>query len=173
MQLAIFHLIRTDYRGLSTIGELYDPKGNLIGYTLEDVVRGWGIKDKSRTAIPVTSGEVYYDLAVTMSQRFKRRMVMVYNRPDGFTLSASGISFKGIRIHGGNTHAHTDGCILVAANRISQAELDRLSKATREDVRASWMIQGSKETAVTQLVEQYTKDGMKPVLKITNKSQSE
>jgi hypothetical protein len=171
MKTALFELVRTDYRGLSTIGELYGPDKKLIGYTLEDVVRAWGIKDMTRTAIPVTTGEAYYRLQVTMSQRFKRRMVMVFNQPDGFTLSANGISFKGIRIHGGNVHAHTDGCILVAENRISDAELARLSKATREDVRTAWMIQGSKELAVTQLVDQYIKDGFTCLFKVTNKPQ--
>lgn len=87
----------------STIGELYRD-GEFICYTLEDPVREmvglpveqW--KVKGDTAIP----QGRYRVTITMSDRFKKELPLLNMVP----------GFSGVRIHTGNTHHDTEGCIL-------------------------------------------------------------
>ena len=144
-----FILNRDTYRGGTTLGTLTFPDG-YVCQTLEDIVRGWGIKDGGTTAIPV--GE--YRMTVSVSQRFKREMVMVYNQPNKFELKANGIEFKGIRIHGGNTNADTWGCIIVARRRVD-----------------NHTIQGSEESRVTAAVKDYESKGFDVILTVRNQAQ--
>jgi hypothetical protein len=137
-----FKLVRDKYTNGTTLGKLFDPEGNYICETLEDIVRGWGIKHGGTTAIPTTQGSSPYRLNISMSQRFKRRMVMIFTESNGYELKRNGISFKGIRIHGGNTNKNTWGCLIVARNRINDE-----------------MIQGTQEAKVLSLVEDYLKRG--------------
>ena len=81
-----------------TIGKLYIDDVYFC-YTLEDVVRGPGIKIPGETAIPAG----LYSVIIDLSTRFKRLMPHILNVPD----------FEGIRIHKGNTDADTEGCILL------------------------------------------------------------
>lgn len=126
-------LIRKNYTQNSTTGELFIDD-EFFCYTLEDTVRAEGIKVKAHTAIP--SGN--YKVKVTMSSRFKREMPMIYSESNGFELKANGISFKGIRLHGGNTHANTEGCPLVAYRKLNNdtiqgtAERDLTKKLGKE-----------------------------------------
>ncbi len=83
-----------------TIGKLY-VNGKYFCDTLEDAVRE--TKIAGITAIPAGR----YQIENSMSPRFKRRLPMLYNVPD----------FTGIRIHRGNTHEDTEGCILVGENK--------------------------------------------------------
>lgn len=107
-------IVREEFFSDTTIGKLYID-GKFFCHTLEDAVRGFGIKIDGITSVP--SGGYYVSL--TESTRFKRLMPMVYTENNGYELKAGGISFKGIRMHGGNTHKNTEGCILVAHNRVS------------------------------------------------------
>ncbi len=68
-------------------------------FTLEDRVRPAGVKVYGATAIP----EGTYRVLVTPSPKFKRPLPLIVNVP----------GFDGIRIHPGNTHLDTDGCLLV------------------------------------------------------------
>lgn len=81
--------------------------GTQIGWTMEDTVRPLGPKGEGKipgqTAIPAG----IYQCSVTMSNRFKREMILLDAVP----------FFNGIRIHGGNTSADSAGCILAARNR--------------------------------------------------------
>jgi hypothetical protein len=111
-----FHLLllRDSYTELSTVGKLF-LNGDYFSETLEDVSRGDSIKINAKTCIP----EGTYQVEVSLSNRFQRDMAMIYNQPNGYELVNKGISFKGIRIHGGNKHENTEGCILTAKNRIN------------------------------------------------------
>ena len=105
---------RDSYTARTTLGKLYID-GIYFCETLEDTVRPYGIKVKGETAIPEG---ISYTIKVTYSSRFKRDMISITT--DGnYTLNAKGIEFKGIRAHGGNTHANTEGCPLVAKNRLN------------------------------------------------------
>lgn len=90
---------------LRTMGRMF-IEGEFYGYTLEDTDRqleSGGEKIKGKTAIP--RGE--YKVTNSMSNRFKRIMPEVHNVP----------GFSGVRIHGGNTEADTEGCPLLGKRR--------------------------------------------------------
>jgi hypothetical protein len=88
---------RFEFQNTHTIGKMYID-GVYECYTLEDVVRN-GSKVIGKTAIP--TGE--YKIIIDKSVRFKQDMPHILNVPN----------FTGVRIHAGNTSAHTDGCILL------------------------------------------------------------
>jgi len=112
---AIIDIYRNEFTARTTIGELY-INGVFFCYTLEDTIRPFGIKVDSETGIP----EGTYKCEISKSTRFKREMPMVFTEDNGYELINNGISFKGIRIHGGNTHKNTEGCILVAYNKVDE-----------------------------------------------------
>lgn len=70
--------------------------------TLEDVVRGVGVKVPGETAIPCGR----YEVEVTFSGKFMKWLPEIYDVP----------MFAGVRIHGGNSVKDSEGCILVAYN---------------------------------------------------------
>lgn len=90
------HLRRTIFNENETIGNLY-VNDSYCCDTLEDRVRE--VKIQGITAIP--AGE--YEVVVTRSPKFHRLLPLVCDVPN----------FNGIRIHRGNTHEDTAGCILV------------------------------------------------------------
>ena len=100
-------IIRRSFNRHETIGELLID-GEFFCYTLEDRDRGLDqsqtvedirqIKVPSHTAIP--TGE--YIVRMTYSPRFRTMLPELLNVK----------GFKGIRIHSGNHHLHTEGCIL-------------------------------------------------------------
>lgn len=94
-----------------TVGNLC-VDGVFFCNTLEDTVRDINkngifdcgeIKIYGETAIPY--GE--YEIKVTYSPKFKRELPLLLNVP----------CFEGIRIHRGNTHRDTLGCIIVGENK--------------------------------------------------------
>jgi hypothetical protein len=104
MELELTRTIRT---GRSTIGEL-TIDGVFECFVLEDKDRGLmqsmpvsellAKKIKTRTAIP--SGR--YEIVISFSNRFQKMLPLLLNVP----------AYEGIRIHPGNTDAHTEGCLL-------------------------------------------------------------
>ena len=81
--------------------------GKYLAETLEDKDRyleAGGEKIDGETAIP----RGRYSVTRTFSNRFKRVMVLVNGVP----------GFVGVRIHGGNTEANTEGCPMLGAARI-------------------------------------------------------
>lgn len=151
MNSVTFLLERDTYRGATTLGVLTFPDGYQC-QTLEDIVRAWGIKDGGTTAIPAGR----YRMTVSMSSRFKREMVMIYTESNKYELKANGIGFKGIRIHGGNTHNSTWGCVLVARKRIDDHT-----------------IQGTEESRVTAAVKDYESQGYEVWIDVKNKAQKD
>lgn len=102
-----FVLQREPTQGRATLGKL-TCDGVFMCDTLEDQVRqpaDWKAGDpvdpwkvKAETAIPTGK----YRIRLTYSERFKRTLPILENVP----------GFAGIRIHPGNTHEDTEGCIL-------------------------------------------------------------
>lgn len=106
----------------STPGRLFvveHGKERFICYTLEDIPRA--IKIPGKTAIPV--GE--YQVTISHSARFKRQLPLLHAVPN----------FTGIRIHGGNTHENTEGCVLVGRVRNSSDRISNCAPALAEVMR--------------------------------------
>lgn len=101
VKIAQMLLFRGSFTETTTQGKLY-LNGQFYCYTLEDACRGNNVKIQDKTAIP----EGTYEAKVTMSNRFKIEMPILLDVP----------MFTGIRMHGGNTHRDTSGCILCAEN---------------------------------------------------------
>lgn len=105
-------LIRKYKKENYTIGKLY-INGKYFCDTLEDTDRGLdqnmsldkikNLKVKAHTAIPTG----VYEIKMTYSPKYKRIMPLINNVP----------GYEGIRIHAGNTHEHTEGCVLVGFNK--------------------------------------------------------
>ena len=94
-------LQRTKLLDTRTLGNL-SIDGKLFCFTLEDAVRPAGVKIKGCTAIPAGT----YKVCVTWSNRFQKPLPQILDVP----------GFDGIRLHGGNTEADTEGCVLVGFN---------------------------------------------------------
>lgn len=106
-------LIRTDATALCTQGML-QLDGQRHCWTLEDRVRErhlkggqweWKPEYKVPGATAIPSG--IYPLTITMSTRFGRPMPYIGDVPD----------FEGVRLHGGNKVADTEGCPLLGMHR--------------------------------------------------------
>lgn len=98
-------LVRDVFNKQWTQGKLY-VNDAFYCYTLEDTDRfleAGGTKEQDNTAIP----RGIYAVQVTMSPRFKKPLPLLFSVPN----------FVGIRIHAGNTHHDTEGCILVGMDR--------------------------------------------------------
>ena len=105
-------LIRIANKPTYTIGKLYID-GVYFCDTLEDVDRGLddsmeekeikAKKIKGQTAIPTG----IYTVKITYSPKYKKLMPLVDNVK----------GYQGIRIHSGNTHKDTSGCLLVGKNK--------------------------------------------------------
>lgn len=106
-------LVKREYKKKDyTIGKMY-INGEYFCDTLEDTDRGLTqimtlseikeVKEYGCTAIPTGR----YPIAYTYSQRFKKHLPLLLNVP----------AFTGIRIHSGNTHKDTEGCILLGENK--------------------------------------------------------
>ena len=106
-------LVKREYKKKDyTIGKMY-INGEYFCDTLEDTDRGLKqdmslselkeLKEYGRTAIPTGR----YPIAYTYSPRFKKHLPLLLNVP----------AFEGVRIHSGNTHKDTEGCILLGENK--------------------------------------------------------
>ena len=132
-------LLKRIFRGDTyTIGHLY-INGNYYCDVLEDVDRGLTndmseeeikkIKVYGKTAIPTGR----YKVEVTYSPKFKRYLPILLNVK----------GFSGIRVHSGNSHEDTLGCLLVGYNkvkgqvinsRVTSDKLTALLRNTKEEI---------------------------------------
>lgn len=109
MKLLIIRELMTD---TETMGSLYIDN-EFFCYTLEDTQRVR--KVAGDTCIPFGTG---YKVKTTLSPRFNKDLPLVWNTDKDLTVkNIDGDSWAGIRLHGGNHHLHTLGCVLVAKNR--------------------------------------------------------
>jgi heme-degrading monooxygenase HmoA len=105
--MSVIKLSRFDKNHERTIG-LFCYDETCI-HSLEDKERGLTsgipveaiklVKIKGATAIPTGR----YEVQISYSNRFKKLLPILLNVP----------GFEGIRIHSGNTHHDTEGCILI------------------------------------------------------------
>ena len=157
MDKAIFHLKRDHYRGDTTLGNLFDPCNDHFCYVLEDVVRGFGIKDKGNTAIPATADDMTYFMRIRESPKYGKVVVIFTENPspDYYELRNGGIMFSQILAHGGNDAEDTEGCILVNRNR----DVSKMN---------AW---GSMKEEIAAEVERLTDEGYDVRLRVTNMPQ--
>ncbi len=95
-------VIRSVFNPNSTLGKMY-VDDTFFAYTCEDTVRDLKSdcsgKIKNQTAIAFGR----YELILSFSNRFQKYLPLLLNVK----------CFEGIRIHGGNTSADSEGCILI------------------------------------------------------------
>lgn len=117
---------RVAKRDTYTIGRLYID-GVYQCDTLEDKDRGLKqdmslqqiqkIKVYSKTAIPTGKYEVEW----TYSPKFKKMLPLLNAVP----------GFNGVRMHNGNTAAHTSGCILLGENKVVGKVINSIATCKR------------------------------------------
>lgn len=145
---------RDIFTRLSSSGKMFDECGEFFCYTLEDEARPKGVKIKSHTCL----APGLYKVKVTYSSRFKRLMPIIYTEPNGYEAKMGGISFKGSRLHGGNTHLNTEGCPLVAYNRINSDKIYKTAeKALTKKIQE--LIEVSSEDYIHLLIENLPYNG--------------
>jgi len=132
-------LIREPTDQETTLGVLM-VRGRFFGFTLEDSIRevagqpveSW--KVAGSTAIPAGR----YRVSLTWSNRFNRVQPQVMDVP----------GFEGVRIHSGNRHEDTEGCILVGMqragiriqeSRMAMAGLQSMLEASRDGAFVDWL----------------------------------
>jgi hypothetical protein len=106
---------RKEYDPTTTLSDIY-VNGVFECVGLEDRVRE-GPKVPGETAIP----EGKYEVRITWSPRFKRHLPLLIDVP----------GFDGIRIHPGNDHHATHGCLLVGENVTTVAGVPFLLHSVR------------------------------------------
>ena len=98
-------LTRDVFTDLSTTGKL-TVDDEYFSFTLEDTDRKMevgGEKVYGKTCVPRGT----YDVVLNFSNRYQKVMPQVLNVPQ----------FEGIRIHAGNFHGDTNGCVLLGSTR--------------------------------------------------------
>lgn len=104
--------------GTLRIGRPYDEEF----ITLEDVERRKKIY--SRTAIPVGKYGVQWHKHSRFNQTYSRLGQKYQTKFYGMPLLENVPDFKGVLIHGGNTHKHTEGCVLLGSSSVQNDEGD-------------------------------------------------
>ena len=98
-------LVRSVFNNDSTFGKLF-LNGTFYAFTCEDKVRhlqgDCTKKIKNETAIDAGT----YEVVLSFSNHFQKFLPLLLNVK----------CFEGIRIHGGNTAADSEGCILIGAD---------------------------------------------------------
>ena len=101
-----------EYKQEHTDGELYIPTQSArFCHVLEDIGRPHGVKIDAETCIP----EGIYSVIINKSHRFNKDMILLFNQEDK-SIYRFGVSFTGVRAHGGNNIHNSEGCPLIAYN---------------------------------------------------------
>jgi hypothetical protein len=101
-------LVRESFSNKATEGKLF-VNGTFECYTLEDTDRfleSGGLKIQNDTCIPRGT----YTVKLTRSNRFLKTLPLLLDVPQ----------FTGVRIHSGNNHHDTEGCILVGRRNTTE-----------------------------------------------------
>lgn len=104
--MKIITLVRT-YKQKCTLGEVY-LENNRVAYSLEDPRSPSGMKLPGITCIP----EGAYIAKVTKSPRFGKELILLCSEGKD-AIIRDGVTFVGVRVHGGNVVEDTEGCPLV------------------------------------------------------------
>lgn len=151
MKKGTLKIERYRYKVRTTLGRLKELVGGyweFVCHTLEDADRGDNIKIPGETSL--ASG--VYKIILTMSPRFGRLMPIIITELNGYEAKMKGKSFKGARLHGGNTHLHSEGCPLVAHNvsvtHDNYENEDRIFGTAEKDVTALLQRMGLKEQSI-------------------------
>lgn len=111
-------LRRFEFTKLSTLGAL-TSNGNHECFILEDtdrlLERDPSAKVYGKTCIP----RGLYQVIITWSNRFKRELPILREVP----------GFEGVRIHPGNTHEHTEGCLLPGTSFVKVGEAHQVQNS--------------------------------------------
>lgn len=126
-------LHKRTYQTDKTIGVI-QIGDEVLGVTLEDIGRPAGIKIPKETCIP--EGE--YKVAVTMSTRFGREMLLLYSNEKDRSCDLSGCLFTGIRVHKGTRTEHTEGCVLYQGDLPALEQL--VSETIAKGEKVTWII---------------------------------
>lgn len=139
-------LIRIANKSTYTIGKLYID-GVYFCDTLEDIDRGLddsmtekeikAKKIKDNTAIPTG----IYPVKITYSPKYKKLMPLVDNVK----------GYSGIRIHSGNTHKDTSGCLLVGKNK----EVGKVLESRKTFNALSKILTETKENIIIDIQRKY------------------
>lgn len=121
MKTALLLIERKIYTSQTSLGDLYiiiDGKRERFSFTLEDTARPGNIKVKGETCIP--------ECIVKVGPYVRPNgdlTIIFYTENDGVTLKVGPLKWSYILAHGGNTHIDTEGCLLVAKNKLSDIKI--------------------------------------------------
>lgn len=134
-----------EYKPNHTKGIVY-INGVEFCYCLEDQRRDYGVKVDGDTCIP----EGLMQVGITYSNRFRKDMLQLYNQRENLSVVGRGISFTGVRPHGGNTTKDTHGCPLLGFEsnsgegriwkRASDAMFEIVERAVDKGENIYWII---------------------------------
>lgn len=93
--------------------------GVYFGEAIEDIGRPAGVKIPAETCIP----EGVYHVSITMSGKFGKPMMVLYNVNDDHSVDRGGVRFTGIRVHRGAGTRNTEGCVLLPDYEQLQAKV--------------------------------------------------
>ena len=106
-------------------------------YFVEDFSPDYGVKVDGMTCVP----ECILNVTVSESTRFKKTMMLLSNQSDG-SIKKDGVTFRGVRPHGGNTVDNTEGCPLLSYVNHGNGKMSGRASDDVFRVVNTWIMQG-------------------------------